>query len=266
MQLELVSGNFYDQLQVKPALGRAIVPSDDGAPGTGAVATISDGFWQRSFGRSPDVIGKVISVNTIPVTIIGVNPRGFTGAKSAQSSPELFMPLSMIPLLRAELGNDGPLLSSNKVFWVQMMARTKPGVPIEQARAALEVALTAAMRGTMTVKKDDTMPTLLLEDGSKGMNFAARQFAKPLYVLLALVGFVLLLACANIANLMLARASTRQREMGVRLALGAGRWRILRQVLTESLMISAMGGALGFILATWAARLAQTPRQRMGTD
>ena len=248
VQLELVSGNFYDQLQVKPALGRAIVSSDDGAPGTGAVATISDAFWQRSFGGSPNVLGKVISVNTIPVTIVGVNPRGFTGAHNAQSSPEVFMPLSMIPLLRAELGNDGPLLSSNKVFWVQMMARSKPGVPIEQARAALEVALIAAMRSTPTVKKDDTMPTLLLEDGSKGMNFAARQFAKPLYVLLALVGFVLLLACANIANLMLARASTRHREMGVRLALGAGRWRILRQVLTESLMISAMGGALGFIL------------------
>ncbi len=248
VQLELVSGNFYDQLQVKPALGRAIVSSDDGAPGTGAVATISNAFWQRSFGGSPNVLGKVISVNTIPVTIVGVNPRGFTGANNAQSSPEVFMPLSMIPLLRAELGNDGPLLSSNKVFWIQMMARSKPGVPIEQARAALEVALIAAMRSTPTVKKDDTMPTLLLEDGSKGMNFAARQFAKPLYVLLALVGFVLLLACANIANLMLARASTRQREMGVRLALGAGRWRILRQVLTESLMISAMGGALGFIL------------------
>ncbi|HSY70247.1 MAG TPA: ABC transporter permease [Edaphobacter sp.] len=248
IQLELISGNFYDQMQVKPALGRAIMSSDDGAPGTGAVATISNAFWQRSFGGSPNVLGKVISVNTIPVTIVGVNPRGFTGANNAQSSPEVFMPLSMIPLLRAELGNDGPLLSSNKVFWVQMMARSKPGVPIEQARAALEVALIAAMRSTPTVKKDDTMPTLLLEDGSKGLNFAARHFAKPLYVLLALVAFVLLLACANIANLMLARASTRQREMGVRLALGAGRWRILRQVLTESLMISAMGGALGFIL------------------
>jgi predicted permease len=248
IQLELVSGNFYEQMQVAPTLGRAILASDDGAPGTGAVAVISEGFWQRSFGRSPDVIGKVINVNTIPVTIIGVNPRGFTGAKSVQSSPELFMPLSMIPLLHADMGRDGPILSSTKLFWVQLMARTKPEIPVAQAQIALNLAVTAAIRATMTVKKDDTMPELTLSDGSRGLNFAAREFAKPLYVLLALVGFVLLLACANIANLMLARASTRQREMSVRLALGAGRSRILRQVLTESFMISVMGGFFGIFL------------------
>jgi predicted permease len=248
VQLELVSGNFYEQMKVAPALGRAILASDDGAPETGAVAIISDGFWERSFSRSPNVIGKVIDVNTTPVTIIGVNPRGFTGAKSAQSSPELFMPLSMVPLLTAQTGRDGPLLVSKKLFWVQLMARRKPAISDEQARASLDVALSGAVRSTMSPGKDDTMPNLVLEDGSKGLNFSGREFAKPIYVLLALVGFVLLLACANIANLMLARAATRQREMGVRLALGAGRWRILRQVLTESLMISVMGGAVGLLL------------------
>ena len=244
VQLELVSGNFYEQMQVTPALGRAILSSDDSVPAGGAVAVISDGFWQRSFGRSPEVIGKVINVNTIPVTIIGVNPRGFTGAKSVQSSPELFMPLSMIPLLHAEL-TGGPLLSNTRTFWVQLMARTRPEIPVAQAQIALNLAVTAAIRNTTTPKQDDTMPQLTLDDGSRGLNFAARNFAKPIYVLLALVGFVLLLACANIANLMLARASARQREMGVRLALGAGRSRILRQVLTESLMISFMGGIAG---------------------
>jgi predicted permease len=247
VQLELVSGNFYEQMNVTPALGRAILASDDGAPATGAVAIISDEFWQRSFGRSPSVIGKVIDVNTTPVTIIGVNPRGFTGAKSVQISPELFMPLSMIPLLTAETGRDGPLLSSKKLYWVQLMGRRKPAVTDQQARASLDVALSAAIRSTMTVAKDDTMPALVIDDGSKGLNETGQEFAKPLYVLLALVGFVLILACANIANLMLARAATRQREMGVRLALGAGRWRILRQVLTESLMLSLMGGALGLL-------------------
>jgi len=248
VQLELVSGNFYEQMQVIPTLGRAILASDDGAPGTGAVAVISEGFWQRSFGRSPNVIGKVINVNTIPVTIIGVNPSGFTGAKSVQSSPELFMPLSMIPLLHADIGHDGPILSSTKLFWVQLMARTKSEISVAQAQVALNLAVTAAIRATMTIKKDDTMPELILSDGSRGLNFTAREFAKPVYVLLGFVGFVLLLACANIANLMLARASARQREMGVRLALGAGRSRILRQVLTESLMISVMGGLLGIFL------------------
>ncbi|HXC96356.1 MAG TPA: ABC transporter permease [Edaphobacter sp.] len=244
VQLELVSGNFYEQMRVAPSLGRAISPADDSTPGGGAVAVISDGFWQRSFGRSPNVIGKVFNVNTIPVTIIGVNPRGFTGAKSVQSSPEVFMPLSMISLLHPDFIG-GPFVSNTRMFWVQLMARTKPEVPVAQAQIALNLVVSATIRATMSLKKDDTMPELTLGDGSRGLNFAAREFAKPIYVLLALVGFVLLLACANIANLMLARASARQREMSVRLALGAGRSRILRQVLTESLMISFMGGMAG---------------------
>jgi predicted permease len=212
------------------------------------VATISYGFWERAFGKDPNAVGKVITVNTTPVTVVGVNPRTFTGAKSVQSSPDIFMPLSIVPLLKGELGQSGPMLSSSKLWWVQLMARANPGVSQEQATAALNVAFNAAIRDTMTVAAGDTMPRLAIEDGSKGLNFNGRQFAKPMHVLLAVAGFVLLLACANVANLMLARASARQREMGVRLALGAGRGRILRQVLTESLMLSAMGGSLGLLL------------------
>ena len=248
VQVELVSGNFYDQIDVHPALGRPILPADDAVPGSGAVAVISDTFWQRTFARDPNVIGKVVSVNMTPVTIIGVNPRGFTGAKSAQSSPEVFMPLSMIPLLHAELGRGGPVLQSKTLWWIQVMARTRPGVSEDKAHAALSTSLNAAILANVTPKADETMPRLQLEDGSKGLNFSGRNFAEPMHVLLGMVGFVLLLACANIANLMLARASARQREMGVRLALGAGRSRILRQVLTESLMLSALGGTLGLIL------------------
>jgi predicted permease len=246
--LELVSGNLYEQMGVRPVLGRPILPSDDQAPGTGAVATISEGLWERAFGRAPDVVGKVITVNMTPVTVIGVNPRGFTGAMSVQNSSDIFMPLSMIPLVKGELGQSGPLLSSTSLWWVQLMAREKPGVPLEQARAALNVAFSAAIHATTTVAKDDTMPRLELEDGSRGLNFTGTQFAQPMYVLLAVVGFVLLIACANVANLMLARSSARQREMSVRLALGAGRGRILRQVLTESLMLAAIGGSLGLLL------------------
>jgi predicted permease len=190
----------------------------------------------------------VITVNMTSVTIIGVNPRAFTGAKSVQSSADIFMPLSMLPLVKGELGDSGPLLSNSNIWWVQLMAREKLGVPLEQAQAALNFALSAAIHATMTVAKNDTMPRLELEDGSRGLNFEGRQFAQPVHVLLAVVGFVLLIACANIANLMLARSSARQREMSVRLALGAGRSRILRQVLTESLMLAALGGAVGLLL------------------
>jgi predicted permease len=247
-QLELVSGNYYQQLQVKPALGRAILPSDDGVPGAGAVAVISDGFWARNFGRSPEVIGKVITINMTPVTIIGVNPPGFTGVKSVQRSPEIFMPLSMIMNVRADRGHDGSYLESRDLWWVQLMARAQPGVSTQQAEATLQVALQAAIHDTMTVSREDTMPRLVVEDGSRGLNKTGKQFAASMYVLLAMVGFVLLLACANMANLMLARASARSREMGVRLALGAGRWRILRQVLTESLLLSTLGGIGGLFL------------------
>jgi predicted permease len=248
VQLELVSGNLYQQMGVQTVRGRPILPSDDQAPGTGAVATISEGLWERAFGKDPGAVGKVIIVNMTPVTVIGVNPRTFTGARSVQSSPDIFMPLSMIPLIKGELGQSGPLLSSSKLWWVQLMAREKPGVPLEQARTALNVAFSNAIHATTTVAQDDTMPRLELEDGSRGLNLNGREFAKPMHVLLTVVGLVLLLACANIANLMLARSSARQREMSVRLALGARRGRILRQILTESLMLAAIGGLVGFLL------------------
>lgn len=248
VRLELVSGNLYQQMQVVPVLGRGIQPADDLVPGSGTVAVLSYSYWQTVFGGSPDVLGKVIKVNTTPVTVIGVNPRGFTGAQSVQNSPEIFLPLSMIPLLKAELGKHGSFLSSPDLWWVQLMARSKQGVSTAQAQAALNVELNAAVRGTMRLDAESTIPHMVLEDGSRGLNLAGRQYARPIYVLLTLVGLVLLLACTNIANLMMARTSARSREMSVRLALGASRSRIVRQVLTESLILSALGGLFGLVL------------------
>jgi predicted permease len=245
---QLVSGNFYQQMQVQPVLGRSILPSDDGAPGSGTVAVISDGFWSRAFGRSPAALGKVIDVDMTPVTIVGVNSGSFSGAESVQQSPDLFMPLSTMPLFRAPFGDSKPVLASTQLYWLQVMARARPGLSDEQARASLDVALEAAVRATTTIKKGDTLPHIRVESGSKGLNYVAHQYAKPLYVLLVMVGAVLLMACANMANLMLARASARKREMSVRLALGASRSRVLRQVLTESLLLSFMGGILGLLL------------------
>jgi len=247
VQGDLVSGNFYEQMEVRPQLGRPIVPADDEKVGGSPVVVISDGYWTRRFNRSPSVIGKTILVNLVNVTVVGVNPRGFTGAKGTQSSPEIFMPFSLQPLV-FPYSRETSLLASDRVWWMQIMARAKPGVDEAKARAALDVALKGAVRATMTVKPEESMPDLVLGDGSHGMNEASRQLAQPLMVLMSLVGLVVLLACANMANLLLARSSTRQREMGVRLALGAGRARILRQMLTESVLLSVLGGLVGLLV------------------
>lgn len=246
VQAEMVSGNYYSGLNVRPQLGRPIEPSDEAAYGSGTVAVISEGVWERDFGRSPAVLGQTITVNQTPLTIVGVNPRGFTGADDSQASPDVFVPISMQPVLDPK----GPksFLENTDIWWVKVMGRVKPGVTESQAQAVLSSQLEAAVRGTMTVKPGETMPRLLIGDGSRGNHISENGLTKPAFVLMTLTGLVLLLACANIANLMLARGAQRQREMSVRLALGAGRARILRQLLTESLLLASMGGLAGLLL------------------
>ncbi|MGA2558681.1 MAG: ABC transporter permease [Terracidiphilus sp.] len=252
-ETEMVSGNYYAGLGVRPQLGRGIQESDDGEVGSGPVVTISDRMWTNRFGRSPDAIGKTVLVNAQPMTVVGINPPGFTGANSAQGTPDVFLPFSMQPIVAPD-GSDTPSLLTNKsLWWVLMMERIKPGVSSETSQASLNVALNAAVRATMDVKKDNQLPRLVLRDGSRGQNPSIEGFAKPLVVLMALAGLVLLLACANLANLLLARAGVRQREMSVRLAMGAGQRRILRQMMTESLLLSFLGGASGLLLA-WLVR------------
>jgi predicted permease len=251
VQGDLVSGNFYEQMEVQPQLGRAIGESDDKA-GAPPVATISDGYWTRRFNRSASAVGARIMVNLVPVTIVGVNRRGFTGAKGTTTSPEIFMPFSVQPAVYP-YHNEASLLASDRLWWMQIMARAKPGVNEGRAQAALNVALEAAVRATMTVKKDEAVPQLMVTDGSRGMNEAGRQMAEPLGFLMALVGLVVLLACANLANLLLSRSAARQREMSVRMALGAARGRILRQVMTESLLLAVMGGVAGLFVG-WLGR------------
>jgi predicted permease len=245
---QMVSGNYYEQLGVRPQLGRIIGPQDDGAPGTGNVVILSDAAWSRLFGRAPDVVGKTIQLNLIPMTIVGVNPVGFTGAASVQQGPDIFFPLSMQPVLHPEDKDHPSLLDDKGKFWVQVMARVNPDVPAATATAALQTWLEQDIRATMPLDKDVQMPTLKLGDGSRGMSEANRDYSMQVYVLAELTGVVLLLACANLANLLLARSATRQREIAVRLALGATRGRVLRQVLTESLLLSLLGGTAGLAL------------------
>ncbi len=244
--VSMVSGNFYDALGTRTQLGRGILTSDERADAA-AVAVISDGVWKHDFGGSASALGQTITVNQKPFTIVGVNPRGFTGAKNVQASPDVFVPLSMQPVVDPK-GKDASLLNDPTLWWVNVMGRLKPGVADAQAQAALDVELAAATRATMRVESNETVPSLNLAEGARGLNFAGHMFQKPVYVLMTITAFVLLLACANIANLLLARGAQRQREMSVRLALGAGRGRILRQLLTESLLLAAIGGAGGLLL------------------
>ena len=253
---EMVSGNYYSTLGVGPQLGRGIQESEDGEIGSGPVVVISDRLWTNRFGRAADVIGKNILVNATPMTVVGVNPPGFTGANSAQGTPDIFLSFSMQPIVAPQNdgGEESTSLLQNKTFWwVLMMGRAKPGVSAVTAEAELNVELNAAVYATMPVPKDKVPPRLILRDGSRGQNPSMDELEKPVIVLMALSGLVLLLACANLANLLLARVGARQREMSVRLALGASRWRILRQTMTESLLLSVMGGAAGFLLA-WMMR------------
>ena len=252
VQGELVSGNYFAQLGVVPQLGRPILPADDtdGAP---PVSLASDGFWKRSLGGSRDAVGHTIKVNMTPVTIIGVTPKDFTGAKSAEAMPDLFLPLSVQPVVLPK-GRNGSMLhdASARMWWLNIMGREKPGVKAEQARAALNVALEDAVRASLHPGAKDTIPRLVLRDGSRGLFEADGLFGQPLRVLMAVVGLVLLLACANIASLLMARASNRQREISVRMAVGASRGRVLRQVLTESMLLAGLGGAFGLVLAFFA--------------
>ena len=255
VQVEAVSANFFDQMQVQPELGRPIQSLDDrvGAP---PVALISAGLWTRAFGASPLVLGRTVKLNMVPVTIIGVTPQGFMGAKGAQSAQDFFIPLSLQPLV-APWGKEGSLIgsSSPEVWWLNIMGRAKPGVSDSSVQAALDPPLTALVRANLQPGTSRTIPRLDVQDGSRGLFVSKQTFARPVSVLMGVVALVLLLACSNIASLLLARSTARQREIAMRMALGAGRARILRGVLTESLLLSALGGIFGVALAFAGCRI-----------
>lgn len=245
---ELISGNTFQSLGVGAELGRTLIPADDLALGSGPVVVISDGFWARRFARSPLVLGRVISLNGVPVTIVGVSRAEFAGLQMG-SSTQVFVPLTMQPLILpwAQHGSVS-LLDNPQSWWVQILLRLRPDVSEGRAQAKLDAAMRGAAMPILKRTADLDRFHLQFAPGDRGLDYLRGGFARPSYVLLALAGLVLLLACLNLANLLLARSAARQRELRIRMALGASRGSIVRQMLTESVLLSTFGGAAGLLL------------------
>lgn len=265
---ELVSGTFFSTLGVQPILGRALVEEDDRIEASPA-AVISYGYWQQRFAGDAKIVGRRISVNSVPFTIVGVCPRGFDGVETGRSV-DVWLPMHTQPQVEprwtptaksSDKRTHQPQASLFDVrdgWWVVIVGRLLPGTSEQQARAALEVifqqsiaAGAASGSGGDASSKPGNTPHLEVQPGGKGLEGVRGTLLKPLYILMTVVGLVLLIACINVANLLLARGTSRHREVAVRLAVGANRSRIVRQLVTESVLLALVGGIAGLLFAFW---------------
>ena len=254
----LVSGSYFPVLGIQPAVGRLLDPRDDQKVGESLVAVLSHGYWLSRFDGNPAVVNETLIVNGQHLTIVGVAPAGFEGT-TLGSKPQLFVPITLRNLLEPGWNQ----FANRRSYWAYVFGRLRPGVSIDQARSQLNVQYHAIVNDEAGLQKGMSDQTLarfkakqiLMEDGARGQSSVDTQAATPLKLLLGVTGLVLLIACANIANLLLARAAARSGEMAIRLSIGASRWQLIVQLLTEAVVLSIAGGVAGILVAKWTLDL-----------
>ena len=271
VEAEMVSGNYFSMLGVKPALGRVLNSAEDDQVYQGhPVVVLSHAYWETRFARDPNVVGKKILINDYPMTIVGVSAAGFAGLDPARS-PQIRVPILMKPVMAPDW--TWLHMDNRRGRWVQVFARLKPGYTVESAQPPLQGLFTQIRAYEMTLpaakdwsaySREQFMQGRLVVTGAElGYSSLRNDFSTALVVLMCMVGLVLLIACANVANLLIARGFMRQREIAVRLSLGSSRGRLVRQLLAESLLLSSIGGLLGLGIAVLLTRslLALVPSQ-----
>ena len=251
---QMVSGNYFSVLGIQPLLGRPILPGDEDAPGRSPVAVLSYNYWQTALAGDPAVIGRSITVDKMPFTVVGVAPPRFFGLKADAQTPDLWLPLTM----QKELMQSFSLLDARGLYWLYLMGRRNPGMNMNQAQQWFSSQIRRYMIDLegprLTPARLQQIQAIKLTPGARGGSDLRGQYKEPLEILMGVVVLVLLIACANLANLLLAKAVSRERETATRLALGSTRARVIGQILIETLLLSVCGGALGSVLAFWGTR------------